>query len=489
MKSTHYFIAVALVLVSFAAQSQEKAWTVKLSGGPTIHYGDIMDHELVFPALDNTDAWNFSGSLSIEKRFSPIFSLRGEGLYGKLGGTRVISNRYFEADIFDLSLQARIDFIDLFTDYNPYRTVNVYGLLGVGLSNWESTLKDYTTNAVIRQSGGVDVGTLDMTTEGFVPGGLGVSFRLGEKTNLNLESTLRVTNSDMLDAAEGGSKYDMYSFTSLGFSYSFGGKKPSRRRTTHTTHRVGGDTQATEQADTTTQQEPEISTFEASINSEMPGEINTGQSFAVNLTINKGDISGPATIRQVFPQGFEVQPLALAGGDYNFVSQVFTVNWDQLPSNKEMTLTYRVKTNEVDGGTYPISGIFTYTQNANSKLLSFKNSIKVNAPTAVQEDTSEQFESGETMMEQGVVFRVQIRAKYRKKMSIAALKSRFNLNETIYEDYHKGYYIYTIGNYSTYQQARNKREELTVVNGINDAFVVAFRNGKRLDKLSELDRF
>ncbi|HKK09556.1 MAG TPA: hypothetical protein VJ939_01910, partial [Bacteroidales bacterium] len=110
------------------------------------------------------------------------------------------------------------------------------------------------------------------------------------------------------------------------------------------------------------------------------------------------------------------------------------------------------------------------------------------APVSVQEDTSEQFESGE-MMEQGVVFRVQIRAKYRKKMSIAAIKSRFNLNETIYEDYHKGYYIYTIGNYRTYQQARNKREQLTASNGINDAFVVAFRDGTRLDKLSDLERF
>jgi len=48
---------------------------------------------------------------------------------------------------------------------------------------------------------------------------------------------------------------------------------------------------------------------------------------------------------------------------------------------------------------------------------------------------------------------------------------------------HDGYYIYTIGSFDTYEQARTARDILRRVNGIRDAFVVAFRNGYRLDKL------
>lgn len=486
MKYIKSYIIISLLLITTAGISQEKAWSVQLSAGPTIHYGDIMDHELFFPATDNSAAWNFSGSLSLEKQFNPYLGLRGQILYGKLGGTRytVTNPRYFEADIFDYSLQARLSFVNLFADYNPYRTIDFYGLAGVGMSNWESHLKDDTDN-IIRSSGGVDVGMIDMTTEGFIPVGAGFSIRMNDNFDLNLESTLRITNSDLLDAAEGGSAYDMYSYTSLGFTYTFGSRKAQRRtRIEESTHRI-----QQEETDTTEQQEQEEETppFEAEITSEMPEEINAGQSFAVNININKGDITGPATVRQVFPEGFEVQPLALSGGEYNFLNQVFTVNWQSLPSNKKIALTYRVKTDDVEGGTYPISGIFTYTQNANSKLLPFKNSVKVNAPVRSEEEKQDTYD--QQRVDEGTVFRVQIRAKYHKKMSIPALKSQFDINETIYEDYHGGYYIYTLGNFSTYDAAKRKRENLTRVHGVKDAFVVAFVNGRRVNKLSDLEQF
>ncbi|MDZ7776731.1 MAG: hypothetical protein U5L09_14570 [Bacteroidales bacterium] len=130
--------------------------------------------KLFFPALDNTDAWNFSGSFSLEKQFKSFPDAAGANLIWKTGRHRynVTNPRHFEADIFDYSLQARISFINLFADYNPYRTVDFYGLAGVGMSNWESHLMDVNDN-VIGQSGGVDVGMIDMTTEGFIPVGAG----------------------------------------------------------------------------------------------------------------------------------------------------------------------------------------------------------------------------------------------------------------------------------------------------------------------------
>ncbi|MEA3505253.1 MAG: hypothetical protein U9R32_08685 [Bacteroidota bacterium] len=65
------------------------------------------------------------------------------------------------------------------------------------------------------------------------------------------------------------------------------------------------------------------------------------------------------------------------------------------------------------------------------------------------------------------------------------LKSNYNISERINEDYHNGYYIYTVGSFNTYDQANAKKKSLKR-DGIIDAFVVVFKNQKRLNKLSDL---
>lgn len=81
-------------------------------------------------------------------------------------------------------------------------------------------------------------------------------------------------------------------------------------------------------------------------------------------------------------------------------------------------------------------------------------------------------------------YRVQIRAKYGKPISIEYLSKKYNIPQyEIRMNIHNGYYIYTVGAYDTYNQARTRRDLLRTQNGIHDAFVVAFKNGRRLDKL------
>ncbi len=81
-------------------------------------------------------------------------------------------------------------------------------------------------------------------------------------------------------------------------------------------------------------------------------------------------------------------------------------------------------------------------------------------------------------------YRVQIKAKYGKPLSIEKLSVQYNLPvDEIREDRHNGYYIYTVGSYATYNEARDRRNVIRNVNGIYDAFVVAFNNCGRLDKL------
>lgn len=81
-------------------------------------------------------------------------------------------------------------------------------------------------------------------------------------------------------------------------------------------------------------------------------------------------------------------------------------------------------------------------------------------------------------------YRVQIIAKYGNTVSINKLSKIYNIPPSqIRQDTHSGHYIYSVGPFDTYEQARAERNKLRTNNGISDAFVIAFRNGNRLDKL------
>jgi len=473
------FPILIFILPLFSMSQNETKWDMQLSGGPFISYGDIQNHNLVYPKLDNGNAWKFGGAYSLAYNLSRSIGLRGQLKYAEIGGAVPSQGDYFQGTVMDASLQLKFNFNEIFGNHNAYRTVNIYSLLGVGLSNWD-TEKNI--------SGPINHNPLEIderTTEGFIPAGLGLSFRLSDKFDLNLEGLMNVTNSDLLDTRTKDRELDSYSYTSLGLTYKFGNSTVKRRRPVREEQpkpEPEPDTVAKVKEEPV-EKEPEP--VKVTVSSDMPSELEAGQSFGVTVRINKGNLSGPATFRQVFPNNINIQPLSLAGGEYNFMNQVFTINWQEMPENQPtLKIMYRAQTEGIKGGTYPVSGIFTYTQNNNSKLINMENTLKVTEPEKEikKEDTEEK-------MQQGVVFRVQIRAKYQKKMSRDALADKYNINEEIYEDYHEGYYIYTVGNFSTYEQAKRKRDQLINQHGVPDAFVTAFKDGKRVNKLKELERF
>jgi len=476
-------IPILLLVLPIITMSQnESKWNFQLSGGPVIFYGDVMNDYTLYPDLNTSKAWNYGGALNLGYSLNRYLGLRAQMKYGQIGGINS-QGIYFEGDLLDASLQAKLNFNEIIGNQNPYRTLNLYGLAGIGASNWETTL--YNAGGS-RHNNNDDDGILNMTPEGFVTGGLGLSYRINDHFDLNLEGVLHVTDSDKLDdyAGSGSSENDMYSYTSLGLSYKFG---PSTTRSPSRTM----DREKIPQEETKQQKEepkeekPEP--FEVTLDSDMPSAIDAGESFGVTIRINKGNLDGAATLRQVLPRGVNVQPLSLAGGEYNFMNQVFTVNWQNLPVRQPtIKIIYRVDSENIEGGTYPINGIFTYTQNNKSKQLNFKDTLEVNEK---EEEKKQVKEQKPTDKEQGVVFRVQIRAKYQKKISKENLVNKFNLQETIYEDYHDGYYIYTVGNFSSYEGARSKRDKLINQHGVKDAFVTAFKDGERVDKLKDLERF
>ena len=224
--------------------------------------------------------------------------------------------------------------------------------------------------------------------------GLGFNFRLNKNLSLNLEGIIHGFNSDELDTKVGGSKYDMYSYTSLGLTYKFIPKN------------------------------------------EHP--------IIIKQPIKKFDLE------KAFPP-------------------------------KTETKTEMIETIEIP------------EKIASSDEIAKKNKDIIKEKIKPKSETKKPIEQKNIITEQiahapQFEYRVQILAKLNKAPSLMYLQNKYGLRATIREDFHNGYYIYTVGSFKNYESTKRFRDKLRSENKIYDAYIVVFENGKRLNKLSELKK-
>ena len=87
----------------------------------------------------------------------------------------------------------------------------------------------------------------------------------------------------------------------------------------------------------------------------------------------------------------------------------------------------------------------------------------------------------------GIVYRVQILAKRDNLPSLSSLKSKYNIDGEIYENYQDGIHRYSTGMFLTYQEAV-QYSQVIKNNGVHDAFVVAYQNNIRIHITPEMKR-
>ncbi len=122
--------------------------------------------------------------------------------------------------------------------------------------------------------------------------------------------------------------------------------------------------------------------------------------------------------------------------------------------------------------TEPIKPVPIYDYNArnisNNKSGDNGKVILIDAPVEKKADTPT-----------GIVYRVQVLAKINKLDSFSYLRDRFNIKGDIYENYQDGIYRYSTGSFSSYTEAL-RYSYLMQDKGITEAFVVAYKNNKRI---------
>ena len=365
-------------------------WEGGINGGTSLFFGDVKQNPIM-PVSRNNNEWRLGGSFMAGRQFSYVFGLRGQALYGQLAGTKRSADYYFKGDYIEFNLNTTIDMNNLFGKKRSDRFATAYLLVGVGLTNYNSTIYTLSTNQVKRHIGfGYGSGIKGRTLEGILTGGIGINFRINSHLIVNFETANRVMNSDKMDGWVKNFKYDVYNYTSLGLSYRFGKRKVRSVPQTPVEHQ--------------------------NIKEVPPGK--------------------PAPMKEKKPCTVEIQPV-MPPATSNMAKKMATAKQHQAVTPVQQPQQHVTKTYVATPPPRPI-----------------------------------------------LEYRVQIRAKYGQPISIALLSRKYGLSQNeIRGDKHNGYYIYTIGSYQTYEQARTRRDTIRSRFGISDAFVVAFKNGYRLDKL------
>jgi hypothetical protein len=474
-KKIIYFLLLIPVLVLFSARmtnaqsSVDYNWYFNANGGATSFFGDVQNKDFSFSNLSNQTDFGFGGRLG--KYISPVFAIHLQGIYTNLKGEKQSHDLKFTTDLSEAQLGVTVNFSNLFGGAKS-RTVSIYGFTGFGGIFFTSDARQLSTGLPVDESENV-IGTPDNESQTalIIPAGLGIDFKLAPKLYFNLETGLRLINSDKPDGIVSGSRKDTYYYSSLGLSFDFGKKKVKKRKETS----------------------PEVTEIPKPVDDSMvdlvyhlPERVKSNHDFILEYEINKGDIDGKAELTQVLPIGFEVLDTVIGNARVEFQNYTLNLYWDELPQEPVFTVKYKVHIKDVYG-VLPLSTIMYLEKTG--KQYRYKTNIYVanvkNIPVANTVKDTLPKEKPEPVIEK-VIFKVQIRAAYKSEIPLQLLANKYHLRDEIKEDYVGNWYRYSVGSFATYEEAKQYRNQIRSINGLRDAFVVAYRDGKRLDKLSEL---
>jgi hypothetical protein len=473
------FLALFITLFSASAvmsQSIDYGWYFNANFGVTQPFCDLQEENNHISKLqDETD---LGYGLKLAKYLSPVFAIHAQFLKAKLTGSKLKSDASFETDFMEYQLGTTINLSTIFFGKKPDRSVWIYGTTGIGTVMFRGeSYRLSDPDQIIDAFGYDDITSLkkDKREPSWIfPVGLGGNIKFSNRWYLNLETVLRLMTSDKLDIRDVGPRNDAFFYTSMGLTYNFGGGKDKEFPIKDPEEVLADIPSAIEL------ENPPV------IEYHLPEEISSLSEFDLSFTLHKYDIDGMAELMQILPIGFTVTDTVVEGAE-NFKYKNYTVNmvWEELPPDSSITITYHVNVGDIYGN-LPINSIL-YVDKA-SKEFEFKTSIYVSKPLSdVDIDLPEEDTIAEVAVDvPEIEFKVQVRAAYKAKISLQRLAEKYNITDSIREDFVGNWYRYSIGSFKTYNEAKEYRKIVVSQNKVYDAFVVAFRNGVRLNSLSEL---
>jgi hypothetical protein len=257
--------------------------------------------------------------------------------------------------------------------------------------------------------------------------------------------------------------------------------------------------------------------------------LKTNNEINVDITINKGKLSGFGKLQENMPMGFTAKAIQSSNAVFSFVDQKVKYLWMNLPGEDIIKLSYKITVDPNLIGEYFLTGDFSYIINdetrkkdiekssiiletkaldkpqelaENTKNETPDNNVKSQneKPVKTNENTKPKSESKpkantnatkasskefkqitkSDMPATGLVYKVQIAAGKVPVNAPEYFKKLNNITEDILVEQHEGWTKYTVGKFGVYKDARDYREIVRSNYNVTGPFVTAYNNTQRI---------
>ncbi len=231
--------------------------------------------------------------------------------------------------------------------------------------------------------------------------------------------------------------------------------------------------------------------------------------YIVNILVNKESKQNFAKIEEQIPAGYTAVNVDPKQAIFTFQGGMAKFLWWNLPPDPYFTVTYKLIPTGAGAPAPSMKGKFSYLEGektfsmdiiqtdqelANlspdqiSMLIATAGSAPITQSKTPQETrvipgakTPSQQTNISYLLEpeDGVYYRVQLAAGH-KEVDIQRYFRKYNLDKEVRAEVHEGWHKYSIGSFDEYKDARDYRVHIWNTTVIDDAFVSAYNNGKRI---------
>ena len=481
------------------------AFSMRVSPGILSFHGDLSNSGYdPFSLIRDNSKPGFA--LTAIKEIDKWFAVQATYIAGNLYSINRDENQYFSGSLSEFSVSGHFSPLGLIRNYKDNPRLSPYFSFGLGSFGFRSCRKHIDT-------GDIDLPCYGFETDGMtklprknaltIPIGIGITIPVNKNLAIDLDHTHRITNTDVLDAFVGNStNNDRYSLTSIGIRFTIYNRQ----------HPIAEQSIADSEVLVTDHHEHiSENIYIECITDDL---VTSGEVFSMNIRINKGSYTGKARLVQLFPKGFNILEAKSIEGRFSALNQNVLVEWDEMPADSIVSFTYFVRAEKQTAGSQTISGSFEYSAGSKPATIRFNNYIFVdnrvdviddkalivedekqiitedNKEVKTDIDTITETGTGLTKFETlpGVEFRIQCGAFKDSNQGGLKLAERFGITEDMREVYEKGWYKYTIGSFTSYPEAIKYREDFIRRTKLDSAFIVAYKDGKRLNSVNDAFR-
>jgi hypothetical protein len=198
-----------------------------------------------------------------------------------------------------------------------------------------------------------------------------------------------------------------------------------------------------------------------------PKEVVTGESFIYSVEIEKPGINRIARFEQNWPANLTIEPVSTQGASFEFKDGVLKMIWIFIPPEDKIIISYKI--------TVPKGYLIDLNSGAKFSYLNGDEKEHVSMPSTKISVKKK----GEVENVVKLRFSIQVIATNKRIESMDYFYETFQL-DSVKETFHEGMYKYVYGNFNTYLDAKQEKENLIKKNGNQGFFIVAYHNNLRI---------